>query len=197
MPSSCIGEIESSMKQLQIFVLLVLGLGAFTFVEALDRIAAAKVCVGTNKCVGSAWPMTSIEKAYGVSGKAREVEELIKELCIQRKGVYLRVRYDLRSAAGLKRPAALDIASNGPPEKCEATSVGGPTFNVGPVALGESEAKVRRVLGEPDEIWESQTSSHGILVDERGFVYGGPEGSFVLVVLRNHVVVRIAGSVLP
>jgi hypothetical protein len=56
---------------------------------------------------------------------------------------------------------------------------------------------VKAVLGEPDEVWEPQTSDHGILAGERGLVYSGAENAFVLVVIRNHLVVRVAGSVLP
>lgn len=183
------------MKRLLLLAVLMLTFVTTASADTRERISPAKVCVGTKKCVSSAWPLSSVEKSYGIRGT--EVEEGVKEICIRRDGTYLRLQYDLRSVAGLKRPAVLDVASNGPPEKCEVTSVRGPSFSVSPVALGESEAKVKTVLGDPDEVWEPQTSDHGILAGERGFVYSGTENGFVLVVLRNHLVVRVAGSVLP
>lgn len=174
-----------------------LALGGFTAACAREpeKVSPHRVCIGVNQCIGSVWPLFEVEKNYGTRGT--EVEEGIKEVCIRRAGVYLRLQYGLRSTGGLKRPAALDVASNGPPENCKAVSVEGPAFVVSPVALGEYEDDVRSALGEPDEVWEPQTSSHGILPGERGFVYGGPENAFVLVVLRERRVVRVAGSVLP
>lgn len=160
-----------------------------------EKIAPHRVCIGVNKCIGSMWPLSEVEEAYGTRGS--EVEEGIKEICIRRAGIFLRLQYDLRSTGGLESPAALDVASNGPPENCKAVSVEGPGFVVSPVALGESDNDVRSALGEPDEVWVPQTSAHGILPGERGFVYGGPENAFVLVVLRGRRVVRVAGSVLP
>ena len=59
----------------------------------------------------------------------------------------------------LERPAALDVASNGPPESCKAIPVDGPAFVVSPISLGESEAHVRSYLGEPDEVWGASQCS--------------------------------------
>lgn len=185
------------MRRYLFCIALTLMFWSGTFADASQRISASQVCVGINKCVGSLWPMSSVEKEYDIKDKSTEIEEGVKQLCIKRNGIYLQLQYDLRSTAGPKKPAALDVASDGPPEQCKATPVDGPSFSISPVALGESEVQVRKVLGEPDEIWEPKTSDHGILAGEIGLVYSGPESSFVLIVLRNHAVVRVAGSVLP
>ncbi len=98
------------MKHLLLLATLVLAFVATASAGPRERISPGKVCVGANKCVGSVWPLSSVEKSYGIRGT--EVEEGVKEICIRRDGAYLRLQYDLRSVAGLKRPAALDVASN-------------------------------------------------------------------------------------
>jgi hypothetical protein len=185
------------MKQSLLLIALLLGCNFDAFAEPGERISAERICVGVNKCVGGAWPMSSVERAYGIKGKPTESEEGVKEICLRRRGIYLRLRYDLRSVAGLNKPAALDVSADAPPEECRAMTVDGPQLTLSPIPLGTSEAGVRKMLGDPDEIWRPQTSDHGLLNGEIGFVYGGSENDFVLIVLRNRVVVRVAASVLP
>lgn len=132
-----------------------------------EKVAPHQVCIGVNKCIGSMWPLSEVEDAYGTRGT--EVEEGIKEICIRRAGIYLRLQYDLRSTAGLERPAALNVASNGPPERCKEIPVDGPAFVVSPISLGESEAHVRSYLGEPDEIWGHRPVLMGLTPESEGF----------------------------
>ena len=178
-------------------LILLLAIVLFSTSSLAEQIAAEKVCVGIDMCVGGHWSMSRVERAYGVAGKSTEREEGVKQLCLQRGSIYIRLQYDLRSKVGLKGPAALDVASDGPPDKCEAIKVKGPALHLRPIALGESEANVKNAMGSPDEIWTADTSDHGILPGETGLVYGGGENNFVLIVLRAGVVVRVAGSVLP
>lgn len=91
-----------TVKMIHLLLFSALGMGGLTVACAKEpeKVAPHRVCIGVNKCIGSMWPLSEVENAYGTRGV--EVEEGIKEVCIRRAGVYLRLQYGLRSTGGLK-----------------------------------------------------------------------------------------------